>query len=116
MSLELFSFILLFGGLSLLYVFFPWLDTPKPPLSSLAQKFLNDYQSQVQNREIIMENLKDLELDFRTDKMDARDYDGLRDRLLRSAVSLNEDLKSIESQADFFKWIKQKESEFQNVT
>ena len=100
----------------MLYVFFPWLDTPKPPLSNFAQKFLNDYQSQVQNREIIIENLKDLELDFRTDKMDARDYEGLRDRLLKSAISLNENLKSMESHADFFKWIKQKESEFQNVT
>ncbi len=108
MSLELFSFILLVGSLSLIFVVSPWLVVTKSLVSSSAQKFFKGYQAHVQNRELVMENLKDLELDFRTDKIADHDYHSMRDRFLMQAIELNEDVKKMESSEAFFRWIAEK--------
>lgn len=105
MNLEFWTISLLSAGLALFYVFFPWIEEQESRASSETQKFLDEYQTHFQEREIALESLKDLELDFRTGKIQASDYEELRSNLLHQAVQKNLALESMEKSHPIFEWI-----------
>lgn len=100
MNLALFAFGLIFIILLLYWVFSPWLVQLN--LSSGSNPLLRKLEKLYFDREMILENLQDLELDRAMGKIDAKDYETLKLKMMNEAATIYQTIEKIEHEDPIF--------------
>ncbi len=96
---------ILIGILSLLLILWPYIENKSlPPISG---DFLRKYESLLFERERVLLNIKDLELDLSMQKIDQTDFQNLRTQLLSEAAKIYSSIEQIENENIFFKKLAQ---------
>jgi len=88
--------LILLLGLSLGYVFWPWIYRIASDGKNIETNDLGEYPTKIYERENLFESLKDLELDFQTLKLSKEDYDEMRADLMNKLGKILEEIDAIE--------------------
>lgn len=89
-------------GMALLY---PWIRSIHA--NSHEEPLLREIQTLQFEREMILQNLQDLQLDFNAQKIETSDYEQLREKFLQEASQIYSALEKIESDHPILQKIEQ---------
>lgn len=91
----------------LFFIFWPWIEPHISETQTRAtlNSALQDYQNLIQEREFLLENLKDLEQDHQAHKIEEADYESIRSELFGNISETLNRIKSLESSHPLMKSI-----------
>lgn len=89
----------------LVQILWPWLNpVPDRDVNDQMGDF-QEYQRLIQEREVMLDNLKDLELDFQMEKIAEADYQALKQKMTKQAGEIFTQIKNFESKHSVFQSI-----------
>lgn len=100
MTLVAFALAFVLVALLVYWIFSPWLLTRA--LASSTDPLLRKLERLHFAREMILENLQDLELDRQMGKIDSKDYENLRAKMMVEAAGIYESLQELENKDPLF--------------
>lgn len=88
--------------IGLLIVYWPWIESMNQSLPKTSSD-LRQMQDLLYERNMVLDNLKDLEQDYSFQKITPNDYQALKKKFLEKAVSVYQDIETLENTSDFIK-------------
>lgn len=99
MNLVFLALSLVFFGVCLLFILWPYMESSTAYTTS---DFLREYERLIYERERLLENLRDLDLDFHMRKMSAEDLQDLKSKLIEETAAIYQAIESLEHSSHFF--------------
>ncbi len=90
-----------------LFLIWPWLETPREFQASGVWSGFSNYQHLFQEKDALLESLKDIEVDFQMGKLSEQDRVELRRDLSNKLMICLRKIEEIESKEVFFRQIKE---------
>ena len=103
MTVAFFCLIAVVGIFLFLFVFWPFFIKLRSSTGIAQIEGFSDYHLLLQEKEVLLDNLKELELDLQMQKLDPNDYENLKSNLVMKLGEVMKQIRDLESKNDFLK-------------